>query len=607
MKYPLKTVLLALAIFFGAGFMLQAQAQEPSIEDQIRQKEAELERLKEIKKRQDRIRTLQEEIRRLQGGENIPDAVDRSQPGGPSSSPQPTDDANSETSPVTNPVSNANDTIPASPLSISRAFVPLTTNDKSDLPTLRNCADVQRISSEAVGANRTNPTSLFERTVCRTIRRIERAKATNAAAKLDLRTDFYPLMIVLLAREGRAEYVLAAEEESVDTQVGSDASSAGSTSLTTKGSVPGILGFAVDSGGLLKSIDGSTLTFRGNVTGLAKALGGKGFISGFDEDSPAARFFRRTAFSFSFDTGRGNQPGTFVGSRQQLSNYGFHLDLYNKRDPREPRYRDDWKAFLSTVSEDFVTQIQSSLIALADPSANRWHDPSLQAWYVLMDSAIENASAQEVESVFKQELTRAPADMSPTVVTELRSFNTRFREWIDAREGILRKIAKAPILSFEYVNDRPANNATLSKFNVIGEFGFGPKLDLTFNGALTMFNSRPTLNVKRVRDFQFATQLDVPFGEMGMGLGKPVLSFAGRWERLLSDATSPAGIVVPDTEGDIAIGQVKFTIPIKKSGVRIPLSFSFANRTELIKEREVRGNFGFTFDLDKIFANFKPF
>jgi hypothetical protein len=54
-------------------------------------------------------------------------------------------------------------------------------------------------------------------------------------------------------------------------------------------------------------------------------------------------------------------------------------------------------------------------------------------------------------------------------------------------------------------------------------------------------------------------------------------------------------------------GQIKLVIPIKNSGVRIPFSLSFANRTELIKEKEVRGNFGFTFDLDTIFAKFKPF
>jgi hypothetical protein len=41
--------------------------------------------------------------------------------------------------------------------------------------------------------------------------------------------------------------------------------------------------------------------------------------------------------------------------------------------------------------------------------------------------------------------------------------------------------------------------------------------------------------------------------------------------------------------------------------MKIPLSISFANRTELIHEREIRGNFGVTFDLDSILAKFNPF
>ncbi|HNH83997.1 MAG TPA: hypothetical protein PL157_16620, partial [Acidobacteriota bacterium] len=60
-----------------------------------------------------------------------------------------------------------------------------------------------------------------------------------------------------------------------------------------------------------------------------------------------------------------------------------------------------------------------------------------------------------------------------------------------------------------------------------------------------------------------------------------------------------------DRSRDTAIGQVKLTIPVKGSGVKIPISVTFANRTELIKEKEVRGNIGITFDLDSIFAKFK--
>lgn len=39
-----------------------------------------------------------------------------------------------------------------------------------------------------------------------------------------------------------------------------------------------------------------------------------------------------------------------------------------------------------------------------------------------------------------------------------------------------------------------------------------------------------------------------------------------------------------------------------QSGVRIPLSFTTSNRTELIKETEILGNIGITFDLDKLFV-----
>lgn len=61
-----------------------------------------------------------------------------------------------------------------------------------------------------------------------------------------------------------------------------------------------------------------------------------------------------------------------------------------------------------------------------------------------------------------------------------------------------------------------------------------------------------------------------------------------------------------NTKGDIALGQLKLTVPMKGSGVKIPISLTIANRTELIKESDVRGNIGITFDLDSIFAKLKP-
>ena len=471
-----------------------------------------------------------------------------------------------------------------------------------DVLPIRKCSDVQQNLGSA---------SNLEKFFCGRVAVIQRDKHTAGTPiiGLDLRRDFFFFMITLLAKEGRAQYVVAAENERVDKQGGSDASSSGSTSLVSKGSVPTILGFAVDTGALLKSTNGSTITFRGNVTGLAKALAGKGFITGFDEDSPTARFLRRTSFSFSFDPTRGNQMGVFTGSKQQLSNYSVRLDVYNKRDARDARYKKDWDNFLANQSQGLVAQIDSSLRVLTNPSTNTWTDPSLQDWYVLADSAVRGVDGiDQIDAVLREQLNKAPKNLAPTTLAELRSFDKRFKAWLDERESILDRIAKAPIVTFEYINDRPLNAGSLSKFSVIGEGGFGPRLDLTFNGSVTMFNKKPTVpSQNRIRDFQFAGQFDAPFGEIGMGLGKPVLSFAGRYERLISNATTVVGTTAPNTKGDIGVGQIKLTIPVKNSGIRIPISFSFANRTELIKEKEVRGNFGFTFDLDTLFALFKPF
>ncbi len=55
-------------------------------------------------------------------------------------------------------------------------------------------------------------------------------------------------------------------------------------------------------------------------------------------------------------------------------------------------------------------------------------------------------------------------------------------------------------------------------------------------------------------------------------------------------------------KGRIHVGQAKLTIPMKGSAIKIPLSVSFANRTELLKEKNVRGHIGLTFDLDVLAA-----
>jgi hypothetical protein len=84
-----------------------------------------------------------------------------------------------------------------------------------------------------------------------------------------------------------------------------------------------------------------------------------------------------------------------------------------------------------------------------------------------------------------------------------------------------------------------------------------------------------------------------------------VLSFAGQFISLMEE---PLGQKVTvngvdlTTKGNIGLVQAKLKIPTKNTGVSFPISVTWANRTELVKEKEVRANFGVTFDFDKIFA-----
>ena len=169
------------------------------------------------------------------------------------------------------------------------------------------------------------------------------------------------------------------------------------------------------------------------------------------------------------------------------------------------------------------------------------------------------------------------------------------------------EISKGTLVTFEYTNYREPNAPDLSNFRFVAEKGTTGGLDFTANASLTMYNQRPVgPNVQRIRDFDFSANLDKKLDDV-MGLGPATLTFAGKYQRLISDAVAFDGTVLPNTRGDIAAGQVKLTIPIGTSGIKMPFSITFANRTELIRERETRGNFGFTFDLDTLFARFKSF
>ena len=429
------------------------------------------------------------------------------------------------------------------------------------------------------------------------------------AGDAHLNFQAYNVIMALAIARGKlpkaaiAELTAQAENASNSKNLGaSDSSSA--TNLIAKAGVPAIFGFAVENGALTKATSGTTVTFSGNPVGLVQTMAKKGFISAFQDQDDFTKFLRKLSFGLSFDTSRGSQPGTFTGDKQQLSGFSFKYNILDQRDPRDKNNTARWHditihqaANLALALNDFVRTIAAG------------RAPQLEAWLVSANQALNGKTDfNEIQNVLIAELNKLadiklPADQEALV----KQVGTDFDAFIKERNDILNEIANKWIATFDYNNTRPVGTPSFSNFRFLAEKGaYKGSIDFTGNASLTFYNSRPTgPKAQRLRDFKFAGQLDVPIGDVTK-TGKFLLSFAGRYERLLNDEPI-AGTTSVIKRGDIAVGQLKLTIPIRGTALKIPLSVSFANRTELVKEKEVRGNFGITFDIDSLLAKFNPF
>jgi hypothetical protein len=142
--------------------------------------------------------------------------------------------------------------------------------------------------------------------------------------------------LALIGKQGTLLKVLQdLEERRSDKQLGAVASSSGTTTLVSKGTVPKVLAFAVENGAATQAQSGTVVTFRTNFAGALRALAGKGFLELTPREfrvDPAMTLFSRLSGSASFDTSRGNAPGEFTADRQQLSQWTARIEIINHRD-----------------------------------------------------------------------------------------------------------------------------------------------------------------------------------------------------------------------------------------------------------------------------------
>ena len=471
--------------------------------------------------------------------------------------------------------------------------------------------------------------SRYDRSICRLADNVRRAQDSQEILFSRDQAELFSILIAKLLKtrggESYAALVTQAQEARVDQQIGAGPSTAGATSLVSKGGVPYLLGFAVENGAAEQTQEDTTVTFRINPAGAMKLFQSKGFITGFQEteNDPVMKFLRKTSVGLSFDTGRGDNAGVFTGNRQQLSAISAQVEFFNERDPRNKKYEKEWEEFVANEGVALASRVWASTIETFNFSDNKpgtFKDPALQAWLdqtnqliLAIDAGIGGVErTDEIARIVRRQADLLPVSLvSDETVASITRFAKQFEAYSTKKTAILDKIARGKIFSLDYLNKREVNSSDTSSFNFIGATGTGGGVDLTANGSFTLFHNRPLASSVtssrpgRFRDFQFAGQALIPFRIKE--LGQFEFWFSGRYERLLTDATTIAGATLPGTSGDIAVGQFGLNIPIAMLGIKFPVSFTFANRTELVKEKEIRGNFGFTFNWDTLFSNLKPF
>lgn len=166
-----------------------------------------------------------------------------------------------------------------------------------------------------------------------------------------------------------------------------------------------------------------------------------------------------------------------------------------------------------------------------------------------------------------------------------------FVKFSDTTRSAIEQIRKQPQVSFEFLTtqrrqDRPDEYVA----KLIAELGVAPRWNFTLNAAFAYKNNKLT---KDSRGGMVAAALQYQL--------TPENKLAGRMPWLFDVSYQGAGMT---NATPMHVGQAKLTIPLWE-GFELPLSVSLANRTEFIKEKDVRGHFGITFDVARLAQAFK--
>jgi len=359
------------------------------------------------------------------------------------------------------------------------------------------------------------------------------------------------------------------------------AATTNSTSLVERSSAPDLLGFGLDFlnlsdvAGSKKSATPKTLTFS------AYAL--KSYLSGQDALDPAIYNKGQTARKFSFTLGYDVPENT--NDRDPI--IGIKWLAINGRDVSNQANRNrirDIQDALKPASRDFAAIDDDVRIYLFNALKTRGKLPTGVVLQRDFDDKI--LSAPDTQRILDSLTEDEKNGIDQIIMKYIRSFVVLDTTTKKAVQAIRTQSQFAlAFTTTQRKNGRP------DEYNGVLTFdkGMGNN-SISMNGSFIIKKNGLGQDSK---GGQFAAAFHIPLQALKpLGYTDPLL---------LSIEANATGMT---KTAPIYKAQAKLTIPIM-AGMEIPISVSVANRTEFVNEKEVKGKFGFTFDISKAMKAFR--
>jgi hypothetical protein len=370
------------------------------------------------------------------------------------------------------------------------------------------------------------------------------------------------------------------------------------TSLVDQTSAPDIVGLALNLSGLKSNSAASNNGASGAITTSAYALFAG--IQQRDPLDPAFYNLHPDLRRFSFNVGQDAGDQAIPNSAARL--FGFKILILNGREVSRSNNRKRLMAVSNALREagpglltiksdlqDYLLKVLGTALALCNKTPR---DAGAPPVITFAETCLEGS---ELATTIMRLTGKQRQEIAEKIVLERVTSNGTNNPLVKLNQTtaeIVERIRRAPQLSFSF-DSKLRNGTGVDEYRtgVLFDYGVYERLNLTLNGTFDYKDSKSIGGDTRAGRFAAEGIFQLTPNKSSFGDPRPWLlstSAEAKW---------------PNDHKNTYTGQVKLTIPIPGlTGVNFPISVSVANRSDLIKEKTVRGKFGFTVDITKLLS-----